>query len=483
MRFFPRITPELPVILNGRLAGCKATLSSLSLGGAFLRGPFPAVKIGDSLFLKYNLPTHGLFENSGKAVRKETEGVAVQFYDLDSSSKIKLWKYIADGLKNLNECPYCGHSYDGLPQACGRCAWNLDFHSPVYLEYHQKTCILKKLHSKAEKLSADQLRRVVDLLEPESSRQLSTGLFQEFVGTSRAMREVYVKIQRVASTDVPVLLLGESGTGKELTALAIHERSKKKDEAFVPINCAAIPENLLEAELFGYEKGSYTGAHARKLGKFEYADGGTLFLDEIAELPPALQAKLLRFLENQMIERIGTVTAKKVNVRFIAATNCDLQAALAQRRFRPDLFYRLEAFTIKLPPVRERGEDILLLARSFLKKFSREIGVIREFSPEALKAMSHYGWPGNVREIANKIRKALVLGSGPCLKPKDLDLPDLEGSESGKKSAKGENGREKLEKQKVIETLELCRHNISRTSKVLGVSRPTVYHLKRKFGI
>jgi transcriptional regulator with PAS, ATPase and Fis domain len=483
MRLFPRITPELAVILNGRLAGSKAMLSSLSLGGAFLRGPFPTVKIGDSLFMKYHLPSHGLFESSGKAVRKDTEGVAVQFYDLDSSSKIKLWEYIADGLKNLHACPYCGHSYEGLPQACARCGWNLDFHSPVYLEYHQKTCMLKRLHSKAEKLSADQLRRVVDLLAPEFSRQPSADLFPEFVGTSQAMKKVYVKIQRVAPTDVPVLLLGESGTGKELTALAIHERSKRKDEAFITINCAAIPENLLEAELFGYEKGSYTGAHTRKIGKFEYADGGTLFLDEIAELPPALQAKILRFLDNQMIERIGTVTGKKINVRFIAATNCDLQAALSRGRFRPDLFYRLEAFTIKLPPVRERRGDILLLAQSFLRKFSREIGVIRDFSPEALEAMGIYAWPGNVREMANKIRKALILGSDHFLKPRDLDLPDMTVSGPGEESAAGGNGRGKIEKQKVMETLEQCRHNISSTAKILGVSRPTVYHLKRKFGI
>jgi transcriptional regulator with PAS, ATPase and Fis domain len=181
------------------------------------------------------------------------------------------------------------------------------------------------------------------------------------------MKEVFVKIRKVAPTDVPVLILGESGTGKELTALAIHERSKRKDKAFVPINCAAIPENLLEAELFGYEKGSYTGAHSRKIGKFEYADGGTLFLDEIAELSPALQVKLLRFLENQMIERIGTVTGKKVNVRFIAATNCDLQAALARGRFRPDLFTGWKPHHQTAARPKEGG--LTLLAQFFLKSF------------------------------------------------------------------------------------------------------------------
>jgi DNA-binding NtrC family response regulator len=324
---------------------------------------------------------------------------------------------------------------------------------------------------------------VVDLLDPDVSRQPSTDAFPEFVGTGQAMKEVYERIRKVAPTDVPVLILGESGTGKELTALAIHQRSTRKEKAFVPINCAAIPENLLEAELFGYEKGSYTGAYARKIGKFEYADGGTIFLDEIAEIPPILQVKLLRFLENQIVERIGALAGKKVNVRFIAATNCDLQGAMARGRFRPDLFYRLEAFTIKLPPLRKRGPDILLLAQYFLKKFCREMGVVREFSGEALKAMQDYGWPGNVREIANKIRKALVLSGNHFIKPMDLDLSDPGFSDQEQWSPGNGNGRGKIEKQRVIESLELCRHNISKTAKMLGISRPTVYSLMRKYEI
>jgi DNA-binding NtrC family response regulator len=351
------------------------------------------------------------------------------------------------------------------------------------LEYHQKTSLLEDLRSKARQLSSDQLRRVVDLLDPDVSRPSTVDAFPEFVGASPIMKEVFVKIRKVAPTDVPVLILGESGTGKELTALAVHQRSKRKDNAFVPINCAAIPENLLEAELFGYEKGSYTGAHTRKIGKFEYADGGTIFLDEIAEIPPVLQVKLLRFLENQVVERIGALAGKKVDVRFIAATNCDLQSAMARGRFRPDLFYRLEAFTIKLPPLRERGQDILLLAQNFLKKFCREMGVVREFSPEASRAMQDYGWPGNVREIANKTRKALVLCGNHFIKPLDLDLSDPGAPEQVPGSAENGNGRGKIEKQRVIETLELCRHNISKTAKMLGISRPTVYSLKRRYGI
>ena len=483
MRLYPRVKQDLPAILNGKIPSSTATLTNLSLGGAFLRGQMPAAKIGDSFSLKYYLQGYGYLEHRVRTTRKNHDGVAVAFYDLDSPTKVKLWGYIAERLRDLDECPYCGHPHAKLPSACTQCGWNLDFHSPVYLEYHQKTCLLEDLRSKARQLSSDQLRRVVDLLDPDVSRPSTVDAFPEFVGASPIMKEVFVKIRKVAPTDVPVLILGESGTGKELTALAVHQRSKRKDEAFVPINCAAIPENLLEAELFGYEKGSYTGAHTRKIGKFEYADGGTIFLDEIAEIPPVLQVKLLRFLENQVVERIGALAGKKVDVRFIAATNCDLQSAMARGRFRPDLFYRLEAFTIKLPPLRERGQDTLLLAQNFLKKFCREMGVVREFSPEASRAMQNYGWPGNVREIANKTRKALVLCGNHFIKPLDLDLPDPGAPEQVPGSAENGNGRGKIEKQRVIETLELCRHNISKTAKMLGISRPTVYSLKRRYGI
>jgi transcriptional regulator with PAS, ATPase and Fis domain len=483
MRLFPRIKQDLPGIVNGKYPGSTAIISNLSLGGAFLRCQMPVAKVGDPLSLKYYLQGYGYLEHRGRTTRKNHEGVAVAFYDLDSPTRVKLWGYIAERLRDLDECPYCGHPHAKLPSECAQCGWNLEFHSLVYLDYHQKTCLLSNLQSKTQGLSVEQLRRVVDLLDPEVFRQPNTDAPPEFVGTSQAMKDVYVKIRKVAPTDVPVLILGETGTGKELTALAIHQRSARKEKAFVPINCAAIPENLLEAELFGYEKGSYTGAHARKIGKFENADGGTIFLDEIAEIPPMLQGKLLRVLEDQVVERIGALAGKKVNVRFIAATNCDLEEAMARGRFRPDLFYRLEALTIKLPPLRERGQDTFLLAQYFLKQFCREMGVVREFSGEALKAMKDYGWPGNVREIANKIRKALVLSSDHFIKPADLDLADPEFSDQGPGTPENGNGRGKIDKQRVIETLELYRHNISRTAKMLGISRPTVYSLMKKYEI
>ena len=209
---------------------------------------------------------------------------------------------------------------------------------------------------------------------------------EEFVGTSPAMLQVFSRIRKVAKTDLSVLILGESGTGKELTALAIHERSPRKAKPFVTINCAAIPENLLEAELFGYEKGSFTGAYTSRKGKMESAEGGTIFLDEIGEMPMSLQAKLLRFLQDRVVERIGSTSGRRVNIRVIAATNCDLNCAQDEGRFRSDLYFRLDEFAIGLPPLRERGEDVVVLARYFLTKFAREMGLTKVFTKKIARS-------------------------------------------------------------------------------------------------
>jgi transcriptional regulator with PAS, ATPase and Fis domain len=295
------------------------------------------------------------------------------------------------------------------------------------------------------------------------------------------MKEVFSKIRKVGTTDLPTLILGESGTGKELTALAIHERSTRHGKAFVPINCAAIPETLLEAELFGYERGAFTGAYHSKMGKCEQADGGTLFLDEIGELSPGLQAKLLRFLENQIVERIGARTGKKVNVRVISATNCKLDSVIAEGRFRKDLYYRLNGFTIDLPPVRERSEDKIVLAKYFLKTFSRETGVSKVFTEEAVKAILGYAWPGNVREMINKIRRAIVMSDGDFIKPEDLEIEMGGAADEKEDTLKEVKG--KIEKQKVKEALEICANNISNAAKMLGISRPSLYNLKRKYNL
>lgn len=482
-RLYPRITTDLPVKVDAKLVKSEATITDLSIDGAFLEGHFRSAeeKAGDTILLRYDLPRYGLFEHSGKIIRKDTNGIAINFYGLDVATKIKLWKYITDNMNDFDECPYCGEKYEVIPSVCKTCGWELTFNSPGYFEYHEKMHLLKKLYSKAGNLVADQVQRLINFMDADILKIGVSEEFQEFVGTSNVMLEVFSKIRKVAPTDIPVLILGESGTGKELTALAIHERSTRKDKVFVPINCAAIPETLLEAELFGYERGAFTGAYTSKKGKFEHADGGTLFLDEIGELSPNLQAKLLRFLENQIVERIGAGSGRKVNVRLIAATNCNLESAIANGKFRNDLYYRLDAFTINLPPVRERDEDKAVLAKYFLKKFSKEMGVSKAFTEDAVNAIKSYGWPGNVREMINKVRKAIVMASDDSIRPRDLDLSVQD--EPVEKETLLKDVRERVEKQKIKEALESCGNNVTKAAKMLGLSRPSLYSLKKKYGI
>jgi two-component system nitrogen regulation response regulator GlnG len=252
------------------------------------------------------------------------------------------------------------------------------------------------------------------------------------IGSCPAMREVYKAIGRVAAQDVPVLITGESGTGKELVARAIYQHGPRDKAPFLAINCAAIPENLLESELFGHEKGAFTGADRRRIGKFEQVSGGTLFLDEIGDMPLALQAKLLRVLQEQAFERIGGNETVRTDVRLIAATHHDLKADGAEGLFRTDLFYRLSVFTVHLPPLRERGDDLPLLMRHLLRRFSRELGrEVQELAPETLERLCGYSWPGNVRELQSVLKQALLRASGTILLP--AFLPDLSGgpAESG----------------------------------------------------
>jgi two-component system nitrogen regulation response regulator GlnG len=246
------------------------------------------------------------------------------------------------------------------------------------------------------------------------------------VGSCPAMREVYKAIGRVAAQDVPVLITGESGTGKELVARAIYQHGPRAKAPFLALNCAAIPEQLLESELFGHEKGAFTGADRRRIGKFEQVNGGTLFLDEIGDMPLPLQAKMLRLLQEQSFERVGGNETVQTNVRLLAATHRDLAAWSAQGKFRPDLYYRLGVFTIHLPPLRERGDDLPLLARHYLRRYNRELGrKVQELAPEALTRLSGYSWPGNIRELQSVLKQALLRASGPTLLA--AFLPELAG--------------------------------------------------------
>ena len=277
-------------------------------------------------------------------------------------------------------------------------------------------------------LDLSQLRRVVGEALDVARRTRRSDAAEEseadvaveagMVGCCAAMAEVYKAVGRVAAQDVPVLITGESGAGKELVARAVHRHGARAKAPFLALNCAAIPENLLESALFGHEKGAFTGADRRRVGKFEQCNGGTIFLDEIGDMPPALQAKILRLLQEQTFERVGGNETVRTDVRIIAATHRDLKTWAAQGRFRPDLYYRLGVFTIHLPPLRERGDDLPLLVRHYLRRFSRELGrEVREIAPEALERLRAYSWPGNVRELQSVLKQALLRANGTVLLP------------------------------------------------------------------
>src|SRR5688572_14797274 len=299
--------------------------------------------------------------------------------------------------------------------------------------------------------------------------------FEGLIATDDAMLRVCRMIEKVSPTDVSVLILGESGTGKELIARAVHAQSGRKDSRFVAINCAAIPETLLESELFGYEKGAFTGAAKQTLGKIEVASGGTLFLDEIGDMPLPLQAKLLRFLQDRVIERLGGRQEIPVNVRVVCATNKDLQQLIAEQKFREDLYFRISEVTIKVPPLRERPGGAAVLAHAMLRKFNGAHGrPKRGFTDEAIAALEAYRWPGNVRELENKVKSAIIMGDGALLSSTDLGLQD---AGQGGPLFNLKEVRARAERQAIQQALAICDSNVSRASELLGVSRPTLYDL------
>jgi two-component system NtrC family response regulator len=295
------------------------------------------------------------------------------------------------------------------------------------------------------------------------------------------MRSLFDTIRKVATTDAPVLLLGESGTGKEMAAQAIHQCGARKKGPFVAINCSAIPESLLESELFGHEKGSFTGAHVQRKGRIESAIGGTLFLDEIGEIPLPLQVKLLRFLQEQCIERVGGRQSIPIDARIITATNADLKKAMGNGTFREDLFYRLAVVKIVLPPLRDRENDIRMLARFFLQRFSTQAGKAGlGFDPEAVQALCHNSWPGNVRQLENCIHRAVIMAEGKRVTVRDLELTAFSPS-AGRATLK--QARESLEKEMIQEALRKHDGKIAPAALELGIGRPSLYDLMDKLGI
>ena len=315
----------------------------------------------------------------------------------------------------------------------------------------------------------------------EMLKRLDGETFEGMLGISPQMQAVFAAIRKVAVTDVPVLILGESGTGKEVAALALHRRSPRKEGPFVAINCGAIPETLLESELFGHEKGSFTGAHLQRQGRFETAAGGTLFLDEIGELSPPLQVKLLRFLQEKSIQRVGGRQAIQIDARVIAATNSDLKKAIGNGGFREDLYYRLAVVVLALPPLRDRDNDVPFLANALLCKFARENGrETLKFNAEALQALKRHDWPGNIRELENRVKRVVIMAEGPRVTPADLELSEAAAPPPGLNL---KEAREALERDFVRRALQRHEGKVSAAATDLGISRPTFYELLEKLGI
>jgi two-component system NtrC family response regulator len=337
------------------------------------------------------------------------------------------------------------------------------------------TDVLRLLVERAFRVS--ELERELERLRDAQAMMPVEGI----VATDPGMQKVIRMIEKVAPTNASVMVLGESGTGKELVARAIHTRSDRRERRFVAINCAAIPEQLLESELFGYEKGAFTGAVKQTLGKVEMAEGGTLFLDEIGDMALALQAKLLRFLQDRVIERIGGRQPIQVDVRVVCATHQDLPALIAAQKFRQDLFYRISEVTLKLPPLRARSGDSVVLANAFLKRSAAENPrAPRSFTDDALVAIQRYDWPGNVRELENKVRAATIMASGPQITAEDLGLGDNTGQFQ---MLNLKSVRAAAERQAVQQALSLTSGNLSATAELLGVTRPTLYDLMEKLGL
>jgi two-component system NtrC family response regulator len=332
------------------------------------------------------------------------------------------------------------------------------------------------------------LRRCIHVIELEKEyRELQQSgcseLFENMLSISSQMQSVFALIRKVAASNAPVLLLGESGTGKEMAAVAIHRRSACSEGPFVAINCNAIPENLLESELFGHEKGAFTGAHMQRKGLLETASGGTLFLDEIGELPSTIQVKLLRFLQEQRFQRVGGRQEMRVHTRLVAATNADLGQLVETGKFREDLYFRIAVVTIRLLPLRDRGNDIVFLGREFLQRYAFHEG--RQnlmFAPDALSAMIRHSWPGNVRELQNRVKRGVIMVSGSRVTAKDLEL-ELRRPASGWSATTLKRAREQVDRQMIQQALKRHAGRITAAAAELGISRPTLYELMDKLGI
>ena len=447
-----RIAPRLPVKLEAFLESSEdsgaGVITDLGLKGALIQTSLePPV---DQLFiLQFSLLNHQPFEVLARVVWKSATGITMEFLDLDRirlealcSSLAGLWP------PSQSRCSCCNKPLTpGESASCPHCHFPSDFHEKDYLERF-----------------------------PEYTQDCL-----EMIGTCPAMLKVFHLIRKVALSDLPVLVTGASGTGKELVAQAIHERSLRSQGPFVAVNCGAIPWDLLESELFGHEKGAFTGAFRTVVGKVELANYGTLFLDEVGDLPLELQVKLLRFLQDLSFERVGGRERLRVNLRVISATNSDLKELISTGHFRQDLYYRLNGINIGLPDLKDRGDDLLIMAQIFLKQYASQTNKkVSGFAEETVAAMKNYAWPGNIRELINLVRRAVIMAENPWITLENLGLSS---PETPVEQLSLQAAVTRYEARLVSEALVNSKGRVDLTAQALKTTRAVIYHMVKKHSL
>ena len=446
MRKSPRVPVDVPVYLDAYGQTFLGRVTNLGLRGAFISVDSPPA-VNSVVNLRFSMAPHFRdMEILARVVRTGSLGIGVEFLDLDVHTRSLLYDFLTPlWPRKFSSCPFCGQE---LPQP-----------GHMYCPVCQKS---------------------LDWRENDHMKEIDN---EEMIGTCKAMRDIFCLIRKVAITDVPVLITGASGTGKEMVARAIHQRSHWTQGPFVEVNCGAIPRDLLESELFGHEKGAFTGAYRTTTGHVERAEGGTLFLDEVSELPVDLQVKLLRFLQEFTFYRVGGRQPIKVDLRIISATNSDLHELISTGRFREDLYYRLDVVSISLPALKDRGDDSLIMANVFLKRYAAKLGKnLKGFTSEAIAAIQGHSWPGNVRELINRVRRAVVMTEGDRVAPEHLGLDESSGEPEPVFNGKSlKEARAEFEARLVSEALQHFQGNVFLASRALRVSRSTMYHFIQKY--